>query len=91
MKLAPSALLAIALSASIAQAQRASDPARRHNTAGPAGSTKPTTHPGAKPNDAQLLSHRHYRNAGVQNVRSPAKSSGAQVPARASEKCRDGI
>jgi hypothetical protein len=82
------ALLALALGACIAQAQRAPDPAPlpRHQLAVPADSTKPT----AAPNEAELLSHRHYKAKDGHEVHSPAKSTHDQVPAGASAKCRDG-
>ena len=85
-------LLLLALTPSIAQAQRAPDPAPlpRHQLAVPTDATRSTAHPRAEPDEAQLLSHRHYRAKDGADVHSPAKSVGDQVPAGASAKCRDG-
>lgn len=44
----------------------------------------------AKADEAQLLSHRHYRAKDGHEVHSPARSTHDQVPAGASAKCRDG-
>lgn len=44
----------------------------------------------AEADEAQLLSHRHYRAKDGTEVHSPAKSVNDQVPAGASAKCRDG-
>ena len=44
----------------------------------------------AEPNEADLLSHRHYKAKNGHEVHSPAKSTHDQVPAGASAKCRDG-
>lgn len=54
------ALLALALASSIAQAQRAPDPApaQRHELAETADQ-QPATHPA--PDEGQLVSHRHYK------------------------------
>jgi hypothetical protein len=81
-------LLALALSVPIAQAQRAPDPAlvRQHEIAAPTDSSKR----GAEPNEAELLSHRHYKAKDGHEVHSPAKSTHDQVQAGASAKCRDG-
>lgn len=85
-------LLALVLTASTAQAQRTPDPAPlpRHQLAAPAEPTRSTTHSRAVPDEAQLLSHRHYRNLDGQEVHSPVRSTHDQVPAGASAKCRDG-
>jgi hypothetical protein len=84
---ARAALLALLL-ASTAQAQRAPDPAPlpRHQLAAPAGSTRST----AAPNEAELLSHRHYQAKDGHEVHSPSKTTHDQVPAGASAQCRDG-
>jgi hypothetical protein len=86
------ALFALASTASIAWGQRAPDPAPppRHHLAAPADSTRSTAHPRAEPDEAQLLSHRHYRNADGNVVHAPAKTTNAQVPAGASAMCLDG-
>ena len=86
------ALLALGLCASIAQAQRAPDsaPLPRHQLAEPADSTRSTVHLRAEPNEAELLSHRHYRANDGHEIHSPARSTHDQVPAGASAKCRDG-
>lgn len=44
----------------------------------------------AEADEAQLLSHRHYRAKDGTEVHSPAKSLNDQVPTGASAKCRDG-
>ena len=44
----------------------------------------------AKPNEADLQTHGHYKNKAGQEVHSPAKSVEDKVPAGASAKCRDG-
>jgi len=41
-------------------------------------------------NEAELLSHRHYRAKDGHEVHSPARSTHDQVPAGASAKCQDG-
>jgi hypothetical protein len=79
---------AVVLLATTVQAQRAPDPAPlpRHQLAAPAGSTRST----APPNEAELLSHRHYKAKDGHEVHSPAKTTHNQVPAGASAQCRDG-
>jgi hypothetical protein len=79
---------AVVLLATAAQAQRAPDPAPlpHHQLAVPADSTRST----AAPNEAELLSHRHYKAKDGHEVHSPAKSAHGQVPAGASAQCRDG-
>lgn len=86
------ALLVLALSASLTQAQRAPDPSMlpRHQLADPVGSTESATHTRAKSDEAQLLPHRHYTNADGNDVHSPTKSLNGQAPSGASAKCRDG-
>jgi hypothetical protein len=81
-------LLSLALVASTAQAQRAPDPVPlpQHRLAIPAERTNSTT----EPNEAELLSHRHYKAKDGHEVHSPAKSKNGQIPAGASAKCRDG-
>lgn len=81
-------LLALVIGASVAQAQRAPDPASlpRHELAVPADLTRST----AEPNEAELQTHRHYKAKDGHEVHSPAKSMHDQVPAGASAKCRDG-
>jgi hypothetical protein len=56
----------------IAQARRAPEPAAllRHQLAAPADLPKSTV-PGAEPNEAELLSHRHYKTKDGQEVHSP--------------------
>jgi len=44
----------------------------------------------AEPNDAELLSHRHYKAKDGHEVHSPARSTHDQAPAGASAQCRDG-
>jgi hypothetical protein len=44
----------------------------------------------AEPNESELTSHRHYVNHDGQDVHSPAKTKGGNVPAGASAKCTDG-
>jgi hypothetical protein len=83
------------LGASIAQAQRAPEPAPlpRHQLAVPAEKPRPEELRrilGAEPNEAELLSHRHYKAKDGHEVHSPAKSTHDQVPAGVSAKCRDG-
>jgi hypothetical protein len=84
--------LAIGLATSFAQAQRAPDPAPlpRHQLGMPADSSRSTAQPGAEPNEAELLSHRHYKAKDGHEVHSPARSTHDQMPAGASAKCRDG-
>jgi len=84
--------LAVGLAATFAQAQRAPDltPLPRHQLAVPADSSRTTAQPSAEPNEAELLSHRHYRAKDGYEVHSPARSTKDQVPAGASAKCRDG-
>jgi hypothetical protein len=81
-------LLTALLLASDVQAQRAPDPARlpQHQLEVPAESARSTT----GPNEADLLSHRHYKAKDGHEVHSPAKSTHDQVPAGASAQCRDG-
>ena len=118
-KLSTAALLALALSTSIVQAQRAPAPELtqaqreefcRNEAARGITSTTEDLPPGAvratavefkmreqlclkkaaDADEAQLLSHRHYRAKDGADVHSPARSVGDQVPAGASAKCRDG-
>jgi Protein of unknown function (DUF3761) len=112
------ALLALGLGTSVAQAQRAPDPAMAQKLRELAcreqaarDMQKPAqTPPGAtrawefervqreklclmqkaEADEAQLLSHRHYKAKDGHEVHSPAKSTHDQVPAGASAKCRDG-
>jgi hypothetical protein len=89
------AILSFAFGASIAQAQRAPDPAPlpRHQLAAPAEKPRPEELRrilGAEPDEGELLSHRHYKAKDGHEVHSPAKSTRDQVPAGASAKCRDG-
>lgn len=77
---------ALALTASLAQAQRAPDRVPSHPLAVQVESSKHQ----ADPNDAELTSHRHYTNKDGHVVHAPAKSTTGQVPAGASAKCRDG-
>lgn len=88
MRAITATLLALVLSASIAQAQRAPDAVSlpRHQLAAPAELTRST----AEPNGAELQTHRHYKAKDGHEVHSPAKSTHDQVPAGASAKCRDG-
>jgi hypothetical protein len=81
-------LLALALSVSVAQAQRAPDstPLPRHELALPADSSKR----GTEPKETELLSDHYYKAKDGHKVHSPAKSTHDQVPASASAKCRDG-
>jgi hypothetical protein len=78
----------IGLAALSAQAQRGPDPAPlpRHQLAEPFDSSRSS----AEPNEAELLSHRHYKTKDGHAVHSPAKSTHDQVPTGASAKCRDG-
>jgi hypothetical protein len=82
------ALLSLALSVSIAQAQCAPDPAplSQHRLVAPVDASKRVT----EPNDAELLPHRHYKAKDGREVHSPAKSTHDQVPVGASAQCRDG-
>ena len=86
------AALVLWLSASLAQAQRAPDPIPqpRHQLVAPTDPSRATSQPGAEPNEAELLSHRHYKAKDGHEVHSPARSTHDQVPAGASAKCRDG-
>lgn len=81
-------LLALALSLSGAWAQRAPDsvPVSPGQVLAPANPSKHT----AQPNEAELLSHRHYVARSGQEVHSPSKSLHNQIPAGASAKCFDG-
>lgn len=56
---------------------------------------KPSSVPNAPnrvqdPDEAQLVEHGHYRNAGGNSVHSPAHSRNGGPPAGASAKCGDG-
>lgn len=84
--------LTVGLAASFAQAQRAPDPAPlpRHQVDVPTGPSRSTTQPGTELNEAELLSHRHYKAKDGHEVHSPARSTHDQLPAGASAKCRDG-
>lgn len=44
----------------------------------------------SEPNEAELLSHHHYKAKDGHEIHSPAKSTHDQVPTGASAKCRDG-
>lgn len=76
------ALVALALLMESAWAQHASysPPA-----SGPVGSSQHVA-----PDEAQLLSHRHYKTKDGHEVHSPALSSNDKVPVGASAKCLDG-
>jgi hypothetical protein len=82
-RMRPHFLLVALLFAVPAQAQRAPDaaPLPRHQLAVPADSTRSTTQSGAEPNEAELVSHRHYREKDGHEVHSPARSTHNQVPA----------
>jgi hypothetical protein len=91
MRQLSSALLALSLITSAAWAQRAQDPspASRHQLVEPA-ERKQATHPRAEPDEAQLVSHRHYKATNGNTVHSPSMTKGDVAPAGASAKCRDG-
>ncbi|THC39419.1 DUF3761 domain-containing protein [Massilia sp. Mn16-1_5] len=91
MRKLSAALLALALASSIAQAQRAPDPAsaQRHQLAEPADQQL-ATYPRAELDEAQLVSHRHYKATNGNVVHSPSRTRGDVAPAGASAKCRDG-
>jgi len=87
--------LAVTFAASFAHAQRAPDPTPipRHQIDAPAEVSRPDEMRrivGTQPNEAELLSHRHYKAKDGHEVHSPARSTHDQVPAGASAKCRDG-
>lgn len=44
----------------------------------------------AQPNEAELLSHKHYKASNGREVHSPARPTQGQVPTGASAQCRDG-
>jgi hypothetical protein len=44
----------------------------------------------AEPNEADLSTHKHYKNKDGKEVHSPSKSKSSKVPAGASAQCRDG-
>jgi hypothetical protein len=44
----------------------------------------------AKPNEADLESHGHYKNKDGRDVHSPSKSKSGKAPQGASAQCRDG-
>jgi hypothetical protein len=46
--------------------------------------------PAPQPNEAEPLSHRHYKAKDGHEVHAPARSTHDQAPAGASAKCRDG-
>lgn len=83
-------LASLLFAAAFAHGQRAPDPSVGHGLAVPAESAKQVAHPRAEPDEAQLLSHRHYRAKDGHEVHSPAKTVHGEVPAGASAKCRDG-
>jgi Ni/Co efflux regulator RcnB len=89
------ALWVVVLACPFAQAQRAPDPAplQRHQLTGPADKPRPEEMQrilGTAANEAELLSHRHYKTKDGHEVHSPAKSTHDQVPSGASAKCLDG-
>jgi hypothetical protein len=44
----------------------------------------------SEPNEADLSSHKHYKNKDGKEIHSPSKSKSGQVPTGASAQCRDG-
>lgn len=82
--------LTLGVSVLAAQAQRAPDPASAHHIATPLHTAGPAARAPAEPDEAQLLSHHHYKAKDGHEVHSPSKSTHDQVPAGASAKCRDG-
>ena len=80
-------LITVGFGTSVAQAQRAQDvkPLPRHQLSAPAEASKSTS----EPNEAERLSHRHYKAKDGHEVHSPSRSTHDQVPAGASAKCRD--
>lgn len=81
------ALFVLALAVPATWAQRAPDtyvPQRQF--ALPADTPKQVS----VPNEAELLSHQHYRAKNGREVHSPARSINDQVPNGAVAKCRDG-
>jgi hypothetical protein len=84
--------LAIALGAITAQAQRAPDPAPlvQQQLARTSDFANAAAKRNAAPDEADLLSHGHYKSSSGQEVHSPAKSVRNTAPAGASAQCRDG-
>jgi len=87
------AILTLGCATTLAHAQRAPDPipAIHQQPAVQTAYARATQpQPGAQPDEAELLSHRHYKTRNGQEVHAPAASTHDQVPAGASAKCRDG-
>lgn len=85
----------IGLALATAQAQRAPDPTplpqHQFNAPNEASRLEGMRRIlGIDSNEAELLSHRHYKAKDGHEVHSPARSTHDQVPADASAKCRDG-
>jgi len=84
--------LAFTLVTAASQAQRAPDPSPppQQVSVQPATVATSSTQLDTRPDEAILLSHRHYKASNGQDVHAPAKSMQDVVPAGASAKCRDG-
>jgi hypothetical protein len=87
------AFLVLGFAATLSHAQRIADraPLSARTLAVQADAPRATPHlPGAEPDEAELLSHRHDKANNGHEVHAPAKSTHDHVPAGASAQCRDG-
>jgi hypothetical protein len=82
--------LGLSLAAVLAHGQRGPDPAPAQTYERSMPRPEEMRRLMGQPDEAALLSHRHYRARTGQEVHSPARTTDDQAPATASAKCRDG-